>query len=357
MADSLIKRGFIKGTEAIDLRFGWNNLPKPLALLTLIGLRMNLRRHNLFDAEGVTLPWGPAPLPAGPRSLVRATDGTGNDLTDPKMGSAGARFGRNVPPDETYPTDVLTPNPRLVSRELLTREQFQPATSLNLMAASWLQFEVHDWFSHGTNDPNEPWQVELTEDDPWPDHPMQIQRTTRDTSTTDGGPPTYSNTETHWWDASQVYGSTPDLQHLIRTHVGGKVLLTPDGSGALRPNHHAGPGRRQRQLVGRPAHAAHPVHPRAQRHLRRPRRRLPVLVGRGAVPARPAGDRRPDRQDPHGRVDARRHRPPETRLAMRANWWGSRASGCSGGSAGSARARSSAASPARDVEDYGVPYA
>ena len=229
MADSLFKRGFIQGTEAIDMRFGWNNLPKPLALLTLIGLRMNLRRHNLFDAEGVTLPWGPAPLPPGPRSLVRATDGTGNDLSDPNMGAAGARFGRNVPPDETYPTDVLTPNPRLVSQELLTRDQFQPATSLNVMAASWLQFEVHDWFSHGTNDPNDPWQVELIADDPWPDHPMQIQRTTRDTSTTDGGPPTYSNTETHWWDASQVYGSTPELQHLIRTHLGGKVLLTPDG--------------------------------------------------------------------------------------------------------------------------------
>jgi hypothetical protein len=227
--DSLFKRGFIKGTEAIDLRVGWNHLPKPLALLTLIGLRMNLRRHNLFDAEGVTLPWGPAPLPAGPRSLVRATDGTGNDLTNPTMGAAGARFGRNVPPDETYPTDVLSPNPRLVSQELLTRDRFLPATSLNLMAASWLQFEVHDWFSHGTNDPNDPWQVELTADDPWPDHPMQIQRTARDTSTTDGGPPTYKNTETHWWDASQVYGSTPEMQHLIRTHVGGKVLLTSEG--------------------------------------------------------------------------------------------------------------------------------
>jgi hypothetical protein len=229
VADSRLIKGFIRGTEKVDRRFGWNHLPKPLALLTLIGVRMNLRRHNLYDAAGVTLPWGPAPLPSGPRSFVRSVDGTGNDLTDPKMGSAGATFGRNVPPDETYPTDVLSPNPRRVSRELLTREQFQPATSINLLAASWLQFEVHDWFSHGSNDPNEPWEVELTEDDPWPEHPMRIQRTTRRTDTTDGGPTTYSNTETHWWDASQIYGSTPELQHLIRTHVGGKLLLTPEG--------------------------------------------------------------------------------------------------------------------------------
>ncbi len=111
MADSLFKKGFISCTEMVDRRFGWNHLPKPLALLTLIGVRMNLRRHNLFDAAGVTLPWGPAPLPSGPRSFVRSTDGTGNDVTRPDMGAAGAAFGRNVPPDETYPTDVLIPEP------------------------------------------------------------------------------------------------------------------------------------------------------------------------------------------------------------------------------------------------------
>ena len=66
------------------------------------------------------------------------------------MGSAGCRFGRNVPLEHTFPdtANLLVPNPRVVSRELMTREQFQPATILNLLAAAWIQFMVHDWFVH-----------------------------------------------------------------------------------------------------------------------------------------------------------------------------------------------------------------
>ena len=93
-------------------------------------------------------------------------------------------FGRNVPPAETAPLDVLTPNPRTVSLELLTRERFVPATTLNVLAAAWLQFEVHDWFSHGSNEPDDPWLVDLDPSDPWPQHPMQIQRTHQAAPTT-----------------------------------------------------------------------------------------------------------------------------------------------------------------------------
>ena len=66
------------------------------------------------------------------------------------MGSAGCRFGRNVPLEHTVPdsANLLVPNPRVVSRELMTRDEFQPATILNLLAASWIQFMVHDWFVH-----------------------------------------------------------------------------------------------------------------------------------------------------------------------------------------------------------------
>ena len=51
---------------------------------------------------------------------------------------------------------LLEPNPRLVSRELLTRKEFKPATTLNLLAAAWIQFEVHDWFSHGKSETADP---------------------------------------------------------------------------------------------------------------------------------------------------------------------------------------------------------
>lgn len=44
----------------------------------------------------------------------------------------------------------MSPNPRLVSETFMKRdvEGFKPATTLNLLAAAWIQFQVHDWFFH-----------------------------------------------------------------------------------------------------------------------------------------------------------------------------------------------------------------
>ena len=69
---------------------------------------------------------------------VRTSDGTYNDVSCPRMGSAGIRFGRNVPLNEAFPdtANLLNPSPRRVSLELLTRHTFQPATILNLLAVS-----------------------------------------------------------------------------------------------------------------------------------------------------------------------------------------------------------------------------
>ena len=50
----------------------------------------------------------------------------------------GTRFGRNVPLDETFPDQgrLLSPNPREVSQELMTRHEFQPATILNIRSGN-----------------------------------------------------------------------------------------------------------------------------------------------------------------------------------------------------------------------------
>jgi hypothetical protein len=215
-------------TGTLDRNYGWDRLPKPMALMVLTGLRMTLRRHNLYDTTGESVGWGPEFPPPGPRQLVRTPDGTGTDPLHPDMGSAGSRFGRNVPLDDTRPQNVLMPNPRTVSNELLARKDFIPATSLNVLAAAWLQFEVHDWMSHGTNELDDPWEIELDPQDPWPERPMQIRRTQVD-ATSDGGPPTYRNTETHWWDASQVYGSSPIIEKIVRAGTAGHVKLSPEG--------------------------------------------------------------------------------------------------------------------------------
>src|SRR5919199_981355 len=119
MARSLFSRVFTGIAEALDRRFRWHRLPVPLGLLTLVGLRMRLRESTLYD----TSPEEPAdrPPPEGSRHLTtRTADGTYNDLENPAMGSAGTRFGRNVPVECTYPEndwEILNgPNPRKVSR-------------------------------------------------------------------------------------------------------------------------------------------------------------------------------------------------------------------------------------------------
>jgi hypothetical protein len=229
----MTKQLYSSVTEWIDRRIGWDKLPWPLGMLVVLGLRFRLRAKNLYSSGRGVLDVPPA----GDEWHVhhrtaRTIDGTYNDLEDPLMGSLGSRFGRNVPLDHAYPDPddrLLEPNPRTVSLELLTRDRFIPATTLNLLAGAWIQFEVHDWFSHGQNETESPWKIELAADDPWPKHPMEIQRTRRDPSSDPTGPPTFVTADTHWWDGSQIYGSDPTFARAIRSSEGGRLRITPQG--------------------------------------------------------------------------------------------------------------------------------
>ncbi|MDQ6713009.1 MAG: heme peroxidase [Candidatus Dormibacteraeota bacterium] len=235
----------MSATEAIDKAWGWHRLPLPLALAVLEGIRMRMRHQNLYDpasaayASEMTPPAPPAPQDDRYRT-ARTADGTYNDLRDPAMGSVEMRFGRNVPLAQTYPqagTDLMEPNPRTISNELLARNTFIPATTLNLTAAAWLQFMVHDWLSHGQNSKEHRWEIPLPADDPWPERPMTILRTRGDPYSPDPDrPPTYSNVVTHWWDASQLYGSDLNTQTRVRSGIDGKLTIGPDGLLPVDPN-------------------------------------------------------------------------------------------------------------------------
>ncbi len=219
--------------------FAWHRLWTFFGLLRLNSYRERMRKQNLYDTQAPALSEDPLP-PSLPSPTVqqkagRTPDGTYNDLSNPRMGCAGRRFGRNVPLSHAVapsPQDLLTPSPRLVSRELLTRHEFIPVPSLNLLAASWIQFQVHDWFSHGKNEESDPHTIPLPDGDDWPHPVMQVKRTHRDPTrpANDSNPtPSFLNTETHWWDGSQLYGSDATTEQQVRSFVDGKLKLEASG--------------------------------------------------------------------------------------------------------------------------------
>lgn len=229
--------GWLLGRLAtwIDHRIAWYRLPLPVGLLMLIGFRSRLRQENLLDTGAPDAPLPRVPeFEDGSYLTARTVTGHYNDVDHPAMGSAGCRFGRNVPLSATVPESgsrLLTPNPRTVSLELLTRTRFLPAESLNLLAAAWLQFEVHDWFAHPNPSWADPHRLELGVEDQWPDQPMLLPRAVPDPSwrEADGTPTTWVNQDTHWWDGSQVYGDTWGFADALRAREGGKVLVDADG--------------------------------------------------------------------------------------------------------------------------------
>ncbi|KAK0380410.1 hypothetical protein CLIM01_02239 [Colletotrichum limetticola] len=215
-AEDLFKFLFIQFWKIVNVFIAWHKLPAIIGAFNLLALRFELRQKNLYDTypspedQGTT---AQCPMSDTKFMAVRNSDGLYNDLQAPKMGCAGMRFGRNIPREHAkMPTheELFTPNPRLISEKILARPEggFKPATIVNLLAAAWIQFQVHDWAQHASSD--ETWDVPMPKGDTWPDKKMKIFKTKVDStlSKLDDESPGYKNENTHWWDGSQIYGST-----------------------------------------------------------------------------------------------------------------------------------------------------
>jgi Animal haem peroxidase len=206
--------------------------------------------------------------------LIRGRTLTGicNDIRNPLMGSTGTPFARNVEFETTFPDleqneltknrhggriNLLTPDPQVISRKLFTRLQspgngcnqgsgsptfstdvscdYQKAPFFNVLAAYWIQFMTHDWFSHMDEGHNSPAMMNvgcatekvngvetaLSADDakklgcrPQDQvDKVMVQQDSPPATFSSGGktylarsPKTFANTNTAWWDASQLYG-------------------------------------------------------------------------------------------------------------------------------------------------------
>jgi Animal haem peroxidase/Catalase len=227
------------GFAVVNRRVEWHRLGVRAALLNLEAFRYRLRRHNLIDTEVHAGPPQVRPVPPPPDESARTRrtfDGTQNDLAQPRMGSVGSTFGRNLPPD--YRPDLFDePNPVTVSRELLYRETFRPARSLNLLAAAWIQFQVHDWVNHARHPlGHSDVRVPLPPGTPgWQNTPggpsereMRIAgNVSLDGPGKDGVERLFANAASHWWDGSEIYGADAGRASLLRD--GAKLRLSDEG--------------------------------------------------------------------------------------------------------------------------------
>jgi len=230
MGHALVDRALAAVARVTGFFAPWHKWPFIIAVAALAGIRVILRRSNLFDTDKA--PSQPKP-PAGDPFAQRTADGSFNCLAAPAMGMAGARFGRNFPIAETTgesPPALFEPSPRRISNALLARREFTPALHLNVLACGWVQFMVHDWLSHGENGRSDPYEVPIEVGDDWPQNPMTILRSARARANgaEPDAPATYRNIATHWWDGSQIYGSSLSRQMQIRSDPA-TGLLAPDG--------------------------------------------------------------------------------------------------------------------------------
>ena len=233
----------------------WYRRPWAVGVLILAYIREQLNAHNLIS----TYPRGELVgfQKAGQRPPLgvthfRTADGSWNNLADPKEGAAYTRFLRNVDLSVTCPEKdrLLKPNPRDISRELLTRPddddgrpKMVPVEFLNLLAASWIQFMTHDWVNHGDTDPDHFIRVPLAEDDParrrYQKTELAIGATQRDPTRGPQAEPACTssiNEVTHWWDGSQIYGSDQATQDRLRSDEMGKMELGDRRPVAGRPS-------------------------------------------------------------------------------------------------------------------------
>jgi hypothetical protein len=245
------------GFRVLNTMVPWHRLPDTLATLNLLAFRHTLRAQNLYDTEdrdAPTRPMQPTAIPETAR-VTRTIDGSYDDLSVPGMGQeappgsgpaefaavdgVGATFGRNVPLTAVHVRSVTEePSPLRISDELLVRQQFIPAKSLNLLAAAWIQFQVHDWIDHPRYSLDAPGakQIELPlppgrnwqnrEGDPLEQHMRiadNIEKITRDPRLK--GRPVFRNDNSPWWDAGQLYGDTAADAARLRVDGGRRAEL------------------------------------------------------------------------------------------------------------------------------------
>lgn len=223
--------------SAEDTWSTWSNKNWVVGLLMLKKVRENLFDKNLHDPHVDYSGYKPVSCDKKESQMYRTADGTCNDLKRPHAGAAGVAFGRNVPPqfiDKDADKKIMSPNPSQVSEVFFTRDEFKPVPFLNMLAAAWIQFMNHDWLTHGPNAKDSVYQVKQA------DGSVKIvDKTQANPVNKNKFKAAFSkvtlNDVTHWWDASQIYGSSYEEQKALRSFTDGKMRTEMHNGRELMP--------------------------------------------------------------------------------------------------------------------------
>jgi hypothetical protein len=243
----------------------------------------------------------PQQICTGDTLRFRTVTGICNDIYNPLMGSTHQLFARNAQFETTFPDlgreeitrsrhgdrlGLLKPDPQVISRKLFTRIESHPescnngygdgtaqadceyrkAPFFNVLAAFWIQFMTHDWFSHLEEGHNQPsWmevgcQKQLVDNVEQPLSKADIKqlgcrpgdRIDRAYVAEEGEPSTFAhegrtyltrapktmrNNVTAWWDASQMYGYDDISRKRVKRDGKdpAKLLLEPGKDGGYLP--------------------------------------------------------------------------------------------------------------------------
>ncbi|KAK8061975.1 heme peroxidase [Apiospora phragmitis] len=216
---SLIERAAVSSFAFLNRFVPWYKLPGFLGAFNLAFLRISLRTYICTTATPTRRPRAPT-------------------ATRSRTSASSARATRTAKLPEADREELWTPNPRAISEKFMVRKPngFKPATTLNLLAAAWIQFQTHDWFNHENDEEN--WHIPLPEGDKWSGKTMQLPKTKPDATLdpSDLKCPGYKNVNTSWWDGSQIYGSNEKETKSLRTKLpDGKLTLNQNGTGAFIP--------------------------------------------------------------------------------------------------------------------------
>ncbi|KAL3629248.1 hypothetical protein CASFOL_026470 [Castilleja foliolosa] len=221
---SLVDKFIFLIVHLVDKFVTWHRLPVFLGLIYL-GLRRRLHQnYNLFTV-------GNKP------TKDRFNDPTHFPGHNDEIGSF---FGRNIIPiDQSH--KLTRPDPMLVATKLLARRDLiDTGKQFNMIAASWIQFMIHDWIDHIENTNQ---QVELRAPEEVANQcPLksfkffeskEVQITNDGHNRIKSG---YLNRRTPWWDGSAIYGNDEESVQKVRTYKDGKLKISEDGLLLVNPN-------------------------------------------------------------------------------------------------------------------------